>query len=446
MVVCGTGLVECILSGLLSQEGKKVLHVDRNPFYGGEGASLNLTNLWKLFRPGKNSPPELGQNRDWNIDLIPKYIISGGKLVKILLKTRVSKYLEWKSIDGTYVFQTKEKGFFTKGGYKIEKVPATDTEALKSDLMGLFEKRRCKKFFTFVQGFEPGNPKTHEGVNVQKSTKEMLDKFELEPNTIDFIGHAVALYTDEQFMQMPAIRVIDKIKLYMDSMGRYGDSPFIYPIYGLGGIPEGFSRISAVNGGTFMLNTDINEILFDGGKVVGVKSNGEVAKCSMVICDPTYVLNAGLKDRVKLTERVLRCICILDHPIPNTNNMPSVQIIIPQKQLNRKNDIYIMMVSSVHSVCKKDYYIAIISTTIETANPEAEIEIAFEMLGPVKEKFLKIYDRYVPTKGDISDGLVISESFDATSHFENETENVLQLYKKITGKDLDLVNLPEEVE
>jgi Rab GDP dissociation inhibitor len=52
----------------------------------------------------------------------------------------------------------------------------------------------------------------------------------------------------------------------------------------------------------------------------------------------------------------------------------------------------------------------------------------------------------VPTKADINDGLVISESFDATSHFENETENVLQLYKKITGKDLDLVNLPEEVE
>lgn len=48
----------------------------------------------------------------------------------------------------------------------------------------------------------------------------------------------------------------------MDSMGRYGNSPFIYPIYGLGGIPEGFSRISAVNGGTFMLNTDITEVLF----------------------------------------------------------------------------------------------------------------------------------------------------------------------------------------
>jgi Rab GDP dissociation inhibitor len=51
VIVCGTGLIECILSGLLSQAGKKVLHIDRNSFYGGEGASLNLTNLWKIFRP-----------------------------------------------------------------------------------------------------------------------------------------------------------------------------------------------------------------------------------------------------------------------------------------------------------------------------------------------------------------------------------------------------------
>jgi Rab GDP dissociation inhibitor len=50
VVVCGTGLTECILSGMLSQEKKKVLHIDRNSFYGGESASLNLTSMWKMFR------------------------------------------------------------------------------------------------------------------------------------------------------------------------------------------------------------------------------------------------------------------------------------------------------------------------------------------------------------------------------------------------------------
>lgn len=34
VVVLGTGLTECVVSGLLSISGKKVLHLDRNDYYG----------------------------------------------------------------------------------------------------------------------------------------------------------------------------------------------------------------------------------------------------------------------------------------------------------------------------------------------------------------------------------------------------------------------------
>ena len=47
----GTGLSECILSGLLSVEGKKVLHMDRNDYYGGESASLNLSQVQLIEWP-----------------------------------------------------------------------------------------------------------------------------------------------------------------------------------------------------------------------------------------------------------------------------------------------------------------------------------------------------------------------------------------------------------
>lgn len=181
---------------------------------------------------------------------------------------------------------------------KIFKVPVTPKEALNSDLMGLLEKRRCQKFLEAIQNFEEGNPKTYEKIKIDRPGKEMLEQYGLEENTIDFIGHAVALYANDSFLHRPAIELIRKIQLYMDSMGK-NPSPFIYPIFGLGGIPEGFSRISAVNGGTFMLNTDINEILYENGKVVGVKGPQGTAKCNMVICDPTYVNRCGLKDRVK---------------------------------------------------------------------------------------------------------------------------------------------------
>ena len=38
-----------------------------------------------------------------------------------------------------------------------------------------------------------------------------------------------------------------------------------------------------------MLDKPCDEIVYEDGKVIGVKSQGEVAKASMVVCDPSYV-------------------------------------------------------------------------------------------------------------------------------------------------------------
>jgi hypothetical protein len=43
-------LQECILSGIMSVNGKKVLHMDRNPYYGGESSSI--TPLEEVRLPG----------------------------------------------------------------------------------------------------------------------------------------------------------------------------------------------------------------------------------------------------------------------------------------------------------------------------------------------------------------------------------------------------------
>jgi len=241
----------------------------------------------------------------------------------------------------------------------------------------------------YTENYDEQKPKTMDGFNASKQTAaELFKKFSLEPNTTDFIGHACALYLNEDFMQAPAISLIEKVRLYTDSMGRYGDSPFLYPIYGLGGIPEGFSRLAAIHGGTYMLRTNADEILMEGGKVVGIRSGEEKAYAPMVICDPSYVLN--LPGRVKKVGQVIRCICLLQHPIPNTKDAHSCQVIIPQKQVGRKSDIYIALVSAAHAVCPKDFYIAMISTNIETSNPEAEIQLALKLVGPVKEMFISV--------------------------------------------------------
>jgi len=64
----------------------------------------------------------------------------------------------------------------------------------------------------------------------------------------------------------------------------------------------------------------------------------------------------------------------------------------------------------------------------------------------IKEKFVTVSDVYAPIVTDTKDGVFITKSLDATSHFETATEDVLNLYKIITGKELDLVNLPPDEE
>mmetsp|Transcript_25621 Transcript_25621/g.59684 ORF Transcript_25621/g.59684 Transcript_25621/m.59684 type:complete len:456 (+) Transcript_25621:62-1429(+) len=446
VVVCGTGLKECILSGLLSTNGKKVLHLDRNSYYGGECASLNITNLWEKFRPGKEPPKELGANRDWNVDLIPKFIMASGDLVKILLKTRVSRYLEWKSCEGSYVYQFQEKGLFSAAKY-IHKVPATAQEGIKSSMMGVLEKPRFINFVQFVMNWSDEDAGSHQGLDPRRHTMEQVfQKFGLQEGTIDFIGHAVALWPNDGYLKQACGTTINKCKLYLDSVMRYGGSPFIYPIYGLGGLPEGFSRLAAIHNGVYMLNKPVDGFVYgDDGKVCGVKSGGEVAKCKMVVCDPSY----APPEKTTTKGKIIRAICILGAPIPETKNKEggpalSCQIILPQKQLKRGNDIYIMMVSWAHCIAAKDKYVAIVSTVVETANPEKEIEPGLKLLGPILEKFVSISEIRIPNDDGSKDQVYVSATYDPTSHFEDASKEVLAMYKTLTGTELDLSVLPSE--
>ena len=53
-----------------------------------------------------------------------------------------------------------------------------------------------------------------------------------------------------------------------------------------------------------------------------------------------------------------------------------------------------MLVSALHNVCKKGFSIAIISTNVETNDPEKELTPAFEVIGPVIEKFITVIDYF----------------------------------------------------
>jgi len=444
VIILGTGLTECVLSGLLSVDGKKVLHLDANDYYGGACSSLNLDQMLKhTEQQGPINPvllKGLGKDgkslvdvrpRDYNIDLVPKFLISQGNMVKILLHTDVTRYLEFKSVDGSYVYKDK----------KVYKVPATEKEALGSSLMGLFEKKRFKDFLEFATQYDEKDPATHKGVDATKlpAREILLKKYSLDKSTADFVGHSMALYTDDKWLDQPCLEFLKRVKLYTDSLMQAvhqydGRSPYLYPLYGLGDLPQAFARLSAIYGGTYMLNKPIKQVVMENGKVVGVQDmEGAVAKCSAVIGDPSY-----FKDKVKKVGQVVRCVCILDHPIPNTDNAESCQIIVPQSQVGRQNDIYIFTVSAAHMIAPKGKWVVIVATIVETAKPEAEVDAGLALLGPIQHKFFMTRDIFNPANNSEAERIFISKSYDAQSHFESVSDDVMRIYKELTGKNVDL--------
>ncbi|KAL8741913.1 MAG: hypothetical protein Q9190_005537 [Brigantiaea leucoxantha] len=451
VVVLGTGLTECVLSGVLSVKGKKVLHIDRNDHYGGEAASVNIESLFKKYgnySAGDEPWKKYGRVNDWYIDLVPKLLMSNGELTNILVSTDVTRYLEFKQIAGSYV----QQGNGPKA--TVAKVPSDAGEALRSPLMGLFEKRRAKKFLEWVGAFKEEDPATHGGLNINSCTmKEIYDKFGLEATTRDFIGHSMALYQTDEYINLRGTgkEAVERIRLYVNSMARYGKSPYIYPLYGLGELPQGFARLSAIYGGTYMLNTNIDEILYDGKQVSGIKATMKergdesegmkfTTKTSTLIGDPSY-----FPGKVHVVAHLLKAICILNHPVPNTDNSDSAQLIIPQSQVGRKNDIYIAIVSSAHNVCPKGYYIAIVSTIAEgSSNHHLELQAGFERLGRIEEKFMGApIPLYEPLETGMNDHIYISKSYDATSHFETTTDDIKDIYLRIQREELVVEGIRE---
>lgn len=133
---------------------------------------------------------------------------------------------------------------------------------------------------------------------------------------------------------------------------------------------------------------EIDSIEYENEKVAGVVSQGHAVRAKMVIGDPSYFK----EDLMKKTGKVVRSICLLDHPIESVDGAKSCQIIIPAKQVERagykkrESDIYVSCVSYKHKVCSKGIYIAIVSTTVETKKPEKELEPGIDLLGKIIDR------------------------------------------------------------
>lgn len=120
-------------------------------------------------------------------------------------------------------------------------------------------------------------------------------------------------------------------------------------------------------------------------------------------------------------------------------------------------DIYVAAVSSAHNVCAPNHFVAIVSTIVETNQPERECEPGLALLGPISERysrislhwlfrFVDIKDICEPIEDGTKDNVFVSKSYDATSHFKTTCVDVKDIYKRITGAELKLEGKVKKME
>jgi Rab GDP dissociation inhibitor len=107
-----------------------------------------------------------------------------------------------------------------------------------------------------VQQYDEANPNTYKNYNLLVMTMDQLyEKYGLSEETIEFIGHAVALYPDVAYRKRPALPTVKRLALYYQSLTRFAGlkSPYIYPLYGLGELPQVHATAPSCAGSLFWL-------------------------------------------------------------------------------------------------------------------------------------------------------------------------------------------------
>ncbi|CAN0891519.1 Rab escort protein 1 [Linum grandiflorum] len=220
LIVVGTGLSESVIAAAASNSGKSVLHLDPNPFYGSHFASLSVPELtsfltsncgsettaavvdddddddlsfvsltWRSvyseLEISAYSPTELEQcSRKFLLDLSgPRVLFCADKAIDLLLKSEASQYMEFKSIDASFIGD---------GNGGLSSVPDSRASIFKDKSLSLSQKNQLMRFFKLVQGHLKATAGSGSDDNQNVETEEQdaasrISDEDLESPFVDFL-------------------------------------------------------------------------------------------------------------------------------------------------------------------------------------------------------------------------------------------------------------------
>lgn len=318
LIIVGTGLPESVISAAASASGKSVLHLDPNPFYGSHFSSLSIADLTHFLNSHSTpssvcrdplysdveisnyAPRLLSQHpKNFNLDVSgPRVLFCADHSIDLMLKSGASHYLEFKSIDATFMLDADAK---------LCSVPDSRAAIFKDKSLGLMEKNQLMRFFKLVQGHlsldesEENNVKISEE-DLDSPFAEFLTKMKLPHKIKLIVLYAIAMADYDQEVSEYVLKTrdgINRLALYNSSVGRFQNAlgALIYPIYGQGELPQAFCRRAAVKGCLYVLRMPVISLLTDqnSGSYKGVRlASGQDIFSHKLVLDPCFTVPGSL--------------------------------------------------------------------------------------------------------------------------------------------------------
>ncbi|KAI9332724.1 GDP dissociation inhibitor [Zopfochytrium polystomum] len=411
VVILGTGVVQSILAAALVRAGKKVCHVDQNGYYGEQCAAFTLKGFleklskqessvkvdvevlsgvetkgdpldeaaWKWLhgildltvsesnRESKVRALEsmLKKDRQYAIEFVPNLLFSTGAMVKLLVKSNVGQYVDFKAVEHVFIWENGE----------LQKVPGSKEDVFKNDNISLIDKRRLMKFLMSTANHEE-SPTIPDGA----SFKSYLDSTGLSDQLKRVILNALCLYTTEDVQEQATAKDgMDKTRLFVESVGRFGPTPFLGGMYGTASeLSQAFCRLAAVYGGTYILDFHISSIteLETGGVVIFP------IQAPILISSPAYRSKIpGLPEQDKRTEKVIsRAAIVLSKQVAALGNL-SLTVIPPKTgRLVNTNGILCYHLGSENGVCPDGQALLLLETEASGKSAADDLEAAVHLL------------------------------------------------------------------
>ncbi|XP_037008483.2 rab proteins geranylgeranyltransferase component A 2 [Artibeus jamaicensis] len=298
------------------------------------------------------------EGRRFNIDLVSKLLYSQGLLIDLLIKSNVSRYAEFKNVTRILAFREG----------KVEQVPCSRADVFNSKELTMVEKRMLMKFLTFCLDYEQ-HPDEYQDF-VQCSFAEYLTTKKLTPNLQHFILHSIAM-TESSCTTIDGLKAT---KNFLRCLGRFGNTPFLFPLYGQGEIPQCFCRMCAVFGGIYCLRHQVQCLVVDkeSGRCKAIIDHfGQRINAQHFIVEDSYLSeDTCLSVQYK---QISRAVLITDRSVLKTESDQQISILMVPPVEPGTCAVQVTELCSSTMTCMKDTYLVHLTcSSSKTAREDLE--------------------------------------------------------------------------